>query len=270
MTSFKQLPTTAHASPAAKAAARRHRLFQVLALTSALLCLALLFMFPCNVNTVTDDTAFPRARTASRRTLRVDPALLKTNRRFRESRLPDHSIPMGDSVTSVSKTHHQSPEILRLHATTAYALPVTGQQVGAVPPHSGTGTSSGNSLSNVVKGGEPSGASRQKVVFTFTTAHAGTMFLQHALSCGSDLLAEHEAAPSVLDFPDVLVRGLTDTYDSRSEQKVPVVLGTLEGLKGRTYSDVNHMFAKSGADVVMDALASRQDKYVKRDAHFAG
>ena len=100
---------------------------------------------------------------------------------------------------------------------------------------------------------------RKKVVFTITTGHAGTVYLSSTLQC-SEGVVEHEAAPAVLEFYSILTDGLAATYNTRAAAKLPALDAALRASGDSPYVDVSHMFIKSQADVVMDALALRQQE----------
>lgn len=92
----------------------------------------------------------------------------------------------------------------------------------------------------------------KRVYFTFTAGHSGEAFLAELLKVSRDMVVDREAPPSLVDFASQLYLGRKGTAEYRRQAKVPAVEARVESSGAYHYGDVNHMFAKSHADVVLE------------------
>jgi hypothetical protein len=99
------------------------------------------------------------------------------------------------------------------------------------------------------------------VYFVLSAGHSGEGFLAELLKVSSEMSVDREAAPSLCDFAGIMHLGRKATFESRSALKIPTLEARLDSSSRHHYADVNHMFAKSQVDIVMDYFSSRQAEY---------
>ena len=102
---------------------------------------------------------------------------------------------------------------------------------------------------------------KRRVYFTLSVGHSGEGFLAELLKVSSEVTVDREAFPSLLDFAGVMHLGREATFKARKEAKVPSLEARLAATQPGHYADVNHMFAKSQVDVVMEYFAQRREEY---------
>ena len=98
-----------------------------------------------------------------------------------------------------------------------------------------------------------------RLIFSINPGRSGSTYLARLLSLSDRVDAGHERVPVMAErtLRRAKQRGLEATYQERSRRKVPAIRRRLDAIHhNKVYAETSHLFAKTFADVVMDAFVT--------------